>query len=240
MINLRLPVKDVFVTQPFGRNYVDFYQKLGLKGHNGVDFRTRRGCPVYATHYGWVSYAGQDGTGGIGVYLIDKVNHFQTVYYHLLETKVNIGEKVQAGQLIGLADNTGLYTTGDHLHFGLKELDENNFNTKNYDNGYKGSIDPAPYFHYAYDGTPIGNKDWDKSRSYHRYYRGRPKGGYQNELKVIPYMIRRLKRLPTNEEINAAVYGSWSIEDIMNEAMYENWSQLRRGEFMDKNERPFQ
>lgn len=240
MPRLRLPVKDVLVTQSFGRNYVNFYTNLGLKGHNGIDFRARRGCPIYASHDGKVTFSGTDGGGGVAVYLLNEQEHYQTVYYHLLETKVSNGEQVKAGQIVGLADNTGQYTTGDHLHFGMKFLDENNFNTLNRDNGYKGAVDPSQYFCMAYDGTPIGQKDWDKSRSYHRYYRGRPKGGYQNELKVIPYLIKRLKRLPTNEEINAAVYGSWSIEDIMNEAMYENWSQLRRGEFMDKKERPFQ
>jgi len=239
MIKLRLPLKDVFVTQPFGRNYVDFYTKLGLKGHNGIDFRTRSGCPVYAAHDGKVTFSGKDGGGGVAVYLLNEEGHFETLYYHLLETKVRKGKMVKAGELVGLADNTGQYTTGDHLHFGMKFLDDNNFNTINLNNGYRGAVDPSPYFCMAFDGTAIGQKDWDKSRCYHRYYRGRPKGGYQNELKVMPYLIKRFKRLPTNEEINAIVYGSWDIEAVMNEAMYENWSQLKKDELL-KGERPFQ
>lgn len=34
MIKLRTPLKHIKVNQPFGTNFVDFYQKLGLDGHN--------------------------------------------------------------------------------------------------------------------------------------------------------------------------------------------------------------
>lgn len=33
-IKLRIPVEQVKVNQPWGMNYVDFYQKLSMKGHN--------------------------------------------------------------------------------------------------------------------------------------------------------------------------------------------------------------
>jgi len=32
-IDLRVPLKDVFVTQPFGVNYAGFYKQLGMLGH---------------------------------------------------------------------------------------------------------------------------------------------------------------------------------------------------------------
>ena len=37
-------------------------------------------------------------------------------YFHLSERKVNKGEKVTAGQVIGIEGSTG-YSTGSHLHF---------------------------------------------------------------------------------------------------------------------------
>lgn len=238
MIELRLPLKDIYVTQPFGRNFVDFYQQFGYLGHNGVDFRAKNGCPVYASHDGVIYYCGTDSTGGIQVDIWNEENLFKTIYYHLKSYIVKQGDIVKAGDLIGYADNTGKYTTGDHLHFGLKETTKTG-STKNWDNGYAGAIDPAPYFKWSFNGVEIGNKDWDKSRSYHRYYRGRPKGGYYNEVKVLPYLIRRLKRLPTYEEINAIVYGGWDIESVMNESMYDLWSQITKyGEFLE-GEKPF-
>jgi len=239
MIELRLPLKDIYVTQPFSRNYVDFYQQFGYLGHNGIDFRAKNGCPVYAAHDGVIYYCGTDNTGGIGIDIWNEENLFKTIYYHLKSFIVKQGQYVKAGDLIGYCDNTGKYTTGDHLHFGLKETTKTG-STKNWDNGYAGAIDPAPYFTHSYNGVEIGIGDWDKSRSYHRYYRGRPKGGYYNEVKVLPYLIRRLKRLPTYEEINAIVYGGWDIESVMNEAMYDLWSQLKKYDEFLKGEKPYQ
>lgn len=238
MIDLRLPLKDVYITQPFGRNFVDFYQQFGLLGHNGVDFRAKNGCPVYASHDGVIYYCGTDNTGGIQVDIWNEENLYKTIYYHLKSYIVQQGQIVKAGDLIGYCDNTGKYTTGDHLHFGLKETTKTG-STKNWDNGYSGAIDPAPYFIKSYNGVEIGNKDWDKSRSYHRYYRGRPKGGFWIEkYRVAPYLIRRWKRLPTNEEINACVYGGWDVESVENESMYDLWSQLKKSEFLE-GEKPF-
>lgn len=221
-MKLRLPLRDIFVTQPYGVNYLDFYQKMGLPYHPGVDFRARGGCPLYASDGGVVIRSGNYSDGGIGI----EIKHLgcTTFYYHLQETKVNIGDIVKAGDLIGLCDNTGKYTTGDHLHFELRV------------NGEK--INPANNFYYAYDGTEIGPLDWDKSRCYHRYYRGRPKGGYQNELQKLAILGKK-GIWPTAEKINALVYGGWDLETVVNPAMYEIWSQLKKDEFINKKLIPF-
>ena len=238
-INLRLPVKCVSVNQGWGYNYVDFYQKLEMKGHNGIDFNAKNSCPIYASHDGVIYYCGTDNTGGIEVDIWNKDNLFKTIYYHLDHYIVSQGQQVKAGDLIAYADNTGLYTTGSHLHFGLKLTNQDGSTlTANRNNGYNGAIDPSPYFTQEYDGTVISNKDWDKCRAYHRYFRGRPKGGYINELKVIPYMTKRLKRLPKAEEINACVYGGWDIEAVINPAMYPLWSQIKKSEYL-AGEKPF-
>jgi len=232
-IKLYLPLKQVIVTQPFGVNFVDFYTKMGMKGHNGVDFCASTGTECFAAHYGVVTFAGTNGDGGISVTLTDKVNHYKTIYYHLKSVECKEGDKIQAGQLIGYCDNTGKYTTGSHLHFGLKFLDDSNFNTLDYNNGFNGAVNPAPYFSYTYSGQEISPKDWDKSRCYHRYYRGRPQGGLWIErYKVVPALIKFLKRLPNNEEINACTYGGWDREVLLNPAMYVIWSQLKKSEYL--------
>jgi len=229
---LRIPLEQVRLTQPFGMNYVDFYQKLGLDGHNGVDFSAKRGTKCYASHDGKVYWAGRDGDGGISITLVNEKEHYKTIYYHNKKNFVKKDDIVKAGDLICLTGNTGKYTTGPHLHFGLKRLDNNNFNTINYNNGYKGAINPAPYFKQAYNGFSIGAKDYDKSRCYHRYYRT-AKRNLANEMKVALYIARRLKRLPNNEEINAAIWGGWDIEAIMNPAMYQIYSQIKKVEYLD-------
>lgn len=222
-IKLRLPLEHIFVTQEYGKNFVDFYQKLGLPFHPGVDFRAKHGCKLYAANGGEVIRSGSYADGGIGIE-IEHPNGFSTFYYHLDDTLVKIGDRVIAGQLIGHTDNTGRYTTADHLHFELRV------------NGEK--INPAGYFCCTFNGININPKDWDKSRSYHRYYR-QAKRNLANEMKVALYMARRLKRLPHNEEINMAVWGGWDIESIMNPAMYEITSQLTKDEFVNKHFKPF-
>lgn len=222
MISLRLPLKDIFVTQPFGVNYLDFYQEMGLPYHPGVDFRARTGCYVFAAAVGKVTRTGAYSDGGIGIE-IDHGGGYSTFYYHLQKTLVDLKE-VEAGQIIALADNTGKYTTGDHLHFELRF------------NGVK--IDPAPFFNKNYIGMEINPKDYDKSRCYHRYYRGRPKGGYQNELRILSILGQK-KIWPTAEKINALVYGGWDLNTVINPAMYEIWSQLKKDEYLEKGLRPF-
>lgn len=215
-IKLRLPLRDVFVTQPYGVNYFDFYQQLGLPYHPGVDFRAYHGCKLYAAASGVVVGAGVWSDGGIGIDI--QCLGFKNFYYHLQESFVKIGDVVREGDLIGLCDNTGKYTTADHLHFELRV------------DGRK--INPAGFFYYTYDGTLIGPADWDKSRCYHRYYRGRPNGGYANELKILAILGSKAIK-PTAEKINALVYGGWDLKTVTNDSMYEIWSQIKKSEYLD-------
>lgn len=162
---LYYPVKPWVVNQPFG-NPDPKYSGLGLRGHNGIDFHTYHGEPVYAAHDG-TAYYEIDGNQGHGVVLRSKTPYdyngqqvyFKTIYWHLCDSSKepqfkspiegNDGIFIKAGDLIGYADNTGL-STGDHLHFGLKPqgIGESNnswFNIEQ-NNGYMGAIDPNPYF----------------------------------------------------------------------------------------------
>jgi murein DD-endopeptidase MepM/ murein hydrolase activator NlpD len=220
---IRLPLKHIFITQPYGVNYLDFYKQMGLPYHPGIDFRARNGCPLYASHDGGIINCGTYSDGGLGIE-IKSAAGFSTFYYHLKEILVNKNDSVNAGDLIGYCDNTGKYTTADHLHFELRIDGE--------------KVNPAPYFFKTYDGVEINPKDWDKSRCYHRYYRGRPKGGWQNELKVLAILTKK-GIYPTAEKINALVYGGWDLETVVNPAMYEIWSNLKKYDEYLKGEKPF-
>ena len=45
---------------------------------------------------------------------------FRTVYAHLMQSLVEVGDRVSAGQLIAKADSTG-NSAGAHLHLALKK-----------------------------------------------------------------------------------------------------------------------
>lgn len=236
MFQLQKPLKVCFVTQPFGVNYLDFYLKLGLDGHNALDLRSLDGTDCYAAHDAIVLWAGEYEGYGINVYLeggfIDHTLRPRTIYAHLQDVVVKKGDQVKVGQLIGHTDNTGKYTTGSHLHFGLqfvnpdgKVIDE--------DNGFKGWVDPTSYLE-KYD------KGWNLlpvERRYERFYNpanpgSRPWQAYLNEIKVAGALTKYLKRLPNNNEIKAACYGGWDRESISNPALFPIWAMLKKDDFL--------
>lgn len=241
MKNLWLPLQHISINQPFGANYVDFYQTAfnpPLLGHPGIDFKAFEGCPVRAVHDGVCYWSGVNmPDGGRMVSVWDEANRFKTIYYHLSEWLVNQGDIIKKGQVIGLAGNTGKLTTGAHLHLEGKETTANG-STANPNNGYNGAIDISRMFTNTFDGQEINPKDYDKSRCYHRYYRGRPKGGLFNETKILTILGKK-GIYPTAEKINALVYGGWGLDAVTNPAMYINWSQLKKDEFI-KGIRSFQ
>lgn len=87
--------------------------------HSGIDIGGRKNTPVYATGDGVVRVAGRnpEGLSGYGVVVV--VDHgygFQTLYAHMGEVKVRVGQRVKRGEQIGLMGSTGM-STGVHLHY---------------------------------------------------------------------------------------------------------------------------
>jgi len=88
--------------------------------HHAVDIADSEGTPIYAADSGHVVVAGwREGGYGYTV-VINHGNGFQTLYAHLSVIKVNVGQDVPKGKLIGLMGNTG-HSTGSHLHFEIRE-----------------------------------------------------------------------------------------------------------------------
>lgn len=76
----------------------------------------------------------------------------ELLYLHLDSWRVQEGQKIVDGVIIGKAGNTGKWTTGAHLHFAVRPhwKRSNGTYTPDYDNGYNGYVDPTPYMA---DGT---------------------------------------------------------------------------------------
>lgn len=149
------PLRRVHITQRFGGNRA-MYAIYGLKGHNGIDFRTRFMLPEYKTPNGHmhvfpmaagrVSEVGDQDihrpgkpSEGIGYGKFVRIEHpdgSQSVYGHLKSQYVKRGQWVETGAIIGLTDNTG-HSTGSHLHVGYRPPNWQEL----YGNGYKGYVD---------------------------------------------------------------------------------------------------
>lgn len=85
------------------------------KFHEGMDFSANIGTPIYATGNGTVTKAGwQSGYGKVVI-----INHgygYETLYAHMNDIDVRVGQKVIRGEVIGKVGNTGK-STGPHLHY---------------------------------------------------------------------------------------------------------------------------
>lgn len=94
----------------------------GITGaHKGVDVAAPVGTPTWAMADGVVVIAKPSGyNGGYGKYVVIKhPNGSQTVYGHLSQVDVRVGQNVSQGQQIGLSGNTGR-STGPHLHYEVR------------------------------------------------------------------------------------------------------------------------
>lgn len=138
------PLDTVYITQGFGAR-PDVYRPMGLKGHNGRDYRTRFIDSPLGRRY--VS-AAADGvvetvrwdTRGYGVHV--RIRHADgslTIYGHFTKPYVQKGDKVKAQQIIGLSGNTG-FSSAPHLHFEFRPA-----GWENSANGYAGAVDPSPF-----------------------------------------------------------------------------------------------
>ena len=83
--------------------------------HQGVDIPLKTGDPVYATFTGKVRVSKYWGAFG-NLVVIRHDNGIETFYAHLSKRNVEVGDWVNAGDVIGLGGSSGR-STGPHLHF---------------------------------------------------------------------------------------------------------------------------
>ena len=106
-----MPMYTCAVTSQFGMRH--------YRWHYGTDLKLQIGDPVLAAFDGIVRISHYD-AGGYGNYVVLRhYNGLETLYGHMSEVKVEIGQLVKAGQTIGLGGNTGR-STGPHLHFEVR------------------------------------------------------------------------------------------------------------------------
>ena len=88
-----------------------------VRFHKGVDLALPPGSPIKAAADGTVIFSGDKGGYGKTV-MLKHEDGYSTLYAHNQENKVQVGDKVSKGQVIGFTGNSGR-TTGPHMHFEL-------------------------------------------------------------------------------------------------------------------------
>lgn len=106
---------------PINKGKTQFHQGIDIKAHSDPVLATENNGKVVkvnnATNTGGgktvvVEYERKDGT------------KTQCVYMHLSSIAVKVGDAVNAGDRLGVSGNTGTRTTGEHLHFGVRNIDK--------------------------------------------------------------------------------------------------------------------
>lgn len=188
----------LFITSPFGIRQ-DPLDGTKQQMHKGVDIRCK-GDAVLATENGGKVVAvnqNKNTPGGKSLtveYARPDGSKVQCTYMHLKEIAVKVGDTVQAGGRLGISGNTGIRTTGEHLHFGVVNI---------YTDGTKRDIDPAAYL------TEIAQKGHIKLQMLHNgndllaKYKGTENTVSEKKLSPEDWM----KKLLSSEDSGVGISG---------------------------------
>lgn len=147
------PQDHFYFTRPIAANEVNWpladYRYGGVffradLVHTGVDIDAKLGAPVLAAGPGTVVWAGwgfysgwpenYDDPYGIAVSIRHDFgyqgNPLYTMYGHMSDVNVTVGQHVETGDLLGRVGITG-HTTGPHLHFEVRVEHNSYFHTRN-------------------------------------------------------------------------------------------------------------
>jgi murein DD-endopeptidase MepM/ murein hydrolase activator NlpD len=109
------PVPGAIVS-PFGPRFHPILHYTRL--HSGADMSAGSGTPIHSCRAGSIVIAGSQGGYGNAV-VIDHGGNMATLYAHQSRIAVEVGQHVEAGEVIGYVGSTGM-STGPHLHFEVR------------------------------------------------------------------------------------------------------------------------
>ena len=136
------------------KNYIQITSTIGDRApkHEGIDFKTNVGTPVYSTVNGTVSRINwKTRYNGYCIEIEAKNSPHVFKYLHLSEVNVEPGQKVTAGQQIAASGNTGK-STAPHLHYQINI-------------GNKGKVvDPMKYHKTIIEKLPENERENFKNR----------------------------------------------------------------------------
>ncbi len=114
-----LRMKNAATMAKFADQRIYYYEGniIDRTSHLGIDLASLANSPVQASNTGKVIFAQDLHIYGQTV-IIDHGQGLYTIYGHLNNIEVTVGQAVNKGDIIGATGTTGL-ATGDHLHFGF-------------------------------------------------------------------------------------------------------------------------
>lgn len=104
---------DGIITSRFGSR-----ESIRSYPHNGLDIAAPYGTKIMSATNGTVTFSGDNGSYG-NLVIIDCGHGVEIYYGHCSKLLVNVGDKIESGDIIAEVGSTG-NSTGNHLHFEIK------------------------------------------------------------------------------------------------------------------------
>lgn len=106
--------KDIYFIKPAAGFIINKFNPDA--GHYGFDFVLKEDTPVYASSGGYIIFADYTPMFGYTI-IINHPENYVTKYMHCALLVKKEGEIVKQGELIALSGNSGMQSSGPHLHF---------------------------------------------------------------------------------------------------------------------------
>ena len=118
--NFIYPIDKYIITGVYGSQRI--LNGKPRRPHYGVDFHAPEGTPVKSMMSGVVVLAEKDMYFTGGTIIFDHGHGISTLYMHMKDISVRVGEKVRKGQIVGTLGQSGR-ATGPHLDIRLNWFD---------------------------------------------------------------------------------------------------------------------
>ncbi|MDR2728386.1 MAG: peptidoglycan DD-metalloendopeptidase family protein [Chitinispirillales bacterium] len=112
-----------YYAHPFNNYVTSKFGPRRYMWHYGTDVKLNTGDTVHCAFDGVVRVIQYDRRGYGNVVVVRHHNGLETLYGHLYRVKVEVNQKIKAGDMVGLGGNTGR-STGAHLHFEIRYFGE--------------------------------------------------------------------------------------------------------------------
>ena len=113
------PVSPLPLSWPVAGGLTSAFGPRGHRFHAGIDIASAIGTPARAAARGTIVWAGHRDGGWGTLVVIAHRRRVRTMYAHLSRVDVRLGQRVEAGDVVGLVGQTGS-STGPHLHFEVR------------------------------------------------------------------------------------------------------------------------
>jgi len=110
------PIDEYIITGVYGSQRI--LNGKPRRPHYGVDFHAPEGTPVKAMMDGEITLAEKDMYFTGGTIIFDHGHGISTLYMHMKEVSVKVGQKVKQGDIVGTLGKSGR-ATGPHLDIRL-------------------------------------------------------------------------------------------------------------------------